>query len=347
MSFKVVMTIDYSGIEQFIERHRQEFRRMGAKYLFQPCHNEEEIIAAAHDADALITVAFMQPMTRKVISGLKSCKLIQSEGAGYEGVDIEAATEYGICVANSPDYCIEEVSDHAMALILACSRQAVRLNNAVKAGKWLPATVDSEIRSQIWPRLSRLKGQTLGLVGFGRIPRALLPKAQAFGLRVIVHDPYMPPDSVKKFGVQLVGLNQLFQESDFISIHAALTDKTRHLIGQEQFENIKKTAWIINTARGPIIDELALRRALQEGKLAGAALDVTDPEPVAMDNPMLKMDNVIFTAHVGAISPDSWAEFWLRPIEEVGRIMKGQWPRCLINPEVKERYERKWGQMRS
>jgi D-3-phosphoglycerate dehydrogenase len=346
MSFKVVMTIDYTGIEEFIEQHKRDFKKMGADYSFQPCHSEDEVIAAAHDADALITVAFMQPMTRKVMEGLSRCKLIQSEGTGYEGVDIEAATELGICVANSPDYCMEEVSDHAMALILACSRQVVRLSSAVKAGKWLPATVDSEIRSQIWPRLSRLRGQTLGLIGLGRIPRALLPKAQAFGLRVIAYDPYLPSKVAEDAGVELVDLNQLLRESDFVSVHAALTDETRHMMGQEQFDRMKPTAWIINTARGPVVDELALCEALKDGKLAGAALDVTDPEPIAPDNPMLKMDNVIVTAHVGAVSPNSWAEFWLRPIEEVGRIMRGEWPRCLVNPEVKERFVQKWGPVR-
>jgi D-3-phosphoglycerate dehydrogenase / 2-oxoglutarate reductase len=346
MSFRVVMTVDYGGIDEFIARHKTEFYKMGAEYTFRPCHTEDEVIAAAHEADALITVSFMQPITRKIMENLTQCRLIQSEGAGIEGVDIKTATELGICVANSPDYCTEEVSDHAMALILACSRQVVRINNAVKAGKWLPATIDAEIRSEIWPKLARLRGKTLGFVGLGRIPRALLPKVQAFGMRVIAFDPKVTSESVRQLGVELVELNRLFQESDFITIHAALTDETKHMIGQGQFNSMKRTAWLINTARGPVVDESALCDALRAGKLAGAALDVTDPEPIASNSPLLKMDNVIITAHVGAISPESWAEFWLRPIDEIGRIMRGEWPRCLVNPEVKERFMQKWGPMK-
>jgi len=313
MDFKVAMTIGYSGIDQYIEQHKKEFARMGAEYIFQPCQNEDEIVTVGRDVDALITVSFMQPMTRELMGKLSRCKFIQSMGVGYESVDVQAATELGICIANVPDYCLEEVSDHAMALILTCSRRVV---------------------------------QTLGLIGLGRIPRTMVPKAKGFGLRVLAYDPYIPPNTAKEIGVDLVDLDQLLGESDFVSLHAALTDDSKHLMGRSEFDKMKPSAYFINTSRGPIVDEKALYDVLKAGNIAGAALDVTDPEPMAADNPMLKLDNVIITAHVGAISPDSWTEFWLRPIEEVGRIMNGEWPRCLVNPDVKEKYTQKWGPLK-
>lgn len=183
--FKVVKTVNYPGVPP----DEGIFQQVGAEFTTQACNTTEEIIAAARDADALITLGTFQRFDRSVLKELKKCRLISSLGIGYEGIDIEAATEYGICVANVPDYCLEEVSDHAMALILGCARKFLQLDKAVRQGKW-DSVERPAIRYGIWPPMFPLRGQTLGLIGFGRIPRTLVPKAKGFGLRIIAYDPY-------------------------------------------------------------------------------------------------------------------------------------------------------------
>lgn len=338
MEFKVVMTIEFPGIPP----DEDVFNQLRAIFTKIPCHSEEEIIAAAHDADAVITIATVQSFPRKVIEKLSKCRIISSVGIGYEGIEVKAATDHGILVVNTPDYCLEEVSDHTMALILACARKLLPQDQAVRAGKW-NSLERPEIRFKIWPPMSRLRGQALGLIGFGRIPRTLVPKAKGFGLRVIAYDPYVPSSIAEAQGVGLVDLSDLLRQSDYLSIHAALTPETRHLLGLEQFKQMKPTAYLINTARGGIVDEQALYLALSQGHIAGAGLDVLDPEPPQPDNPLLKLDNVVITAHAAHYSDQSVIELRRRPVEEVIRVLKGEWPLGLVNPEVKEIYLSKWG----
>jgi D-3-phosphoglycerate dehydrogenase len=202
---------------------------------------------------------------------------------------------------------------------------------------------DPEIQRNIWPRMSRLRGQTLGLIGFGRIPQALVPKAKGFGLRVIAYDPYVPPSVFEALGVERVGLDQLLAESDIVSLHSALTAETKHILSLEQLKKMKPTAYLINTARGALIDQRALYIALTEGYLAGAALDVTEPEPISANDPLLKLDNVIITAHSAHFSIPAYLELTRRPGEEVARVFKGEWPIGLLNPQVKEKYNQRWG----
>jgi D-3-phosphoglycerate dehydrogenase len=342
MDFKVVMTVEFPGIPP----DEDIFRLQGAKFSKIPCRSEEEIIAAAHDADAIITIATVQSFPRKVIEKLDRCRIISSIGIGYEGIEVGAATDHGIMVVNTPDYCLEEVSDHAMALILACARKLLPQDQAVRAGKW-NSLERPDIRFKIWPPMSRLKGQTLGLIGFGRIPRTLVPKAKGFGLKIMAYDPYVSTNIAKDLEVELVDLTYLLQHSDFISIHAALTPETKHMLGLEQFKQMKPTAYLINTARGGIIDEQALYQALSQGYIAGAGLDVLDPEPPPHDNPLFKLSNVIITAHAAHYSDQSVLELRRRPVEEIIRVLKGEWPLGLVNPEVKEAYLRKWKNLRN
>jgi D-3-phosphoglycerate dehydrogenase len=306
------------------------------------CTTEDEIIAAAHDADAIIGVATFQTFSRKVIERLTKCRLILSMGIGYDNVDLEAATEHGILAANVPDYCLEEVSDHAMALILASTRKIVKLSRTVEEGGW-KTEPDPGIQWDIWPKMSRLRGQTLGLVGFGRIPRTLVPKAKGFGLRVIAYDPYVPPSVFEALGVERMELDQLLAESDIVSLHSALTAETKHMLGLEQLKKMKPTTYLINTARGALIDQKALYTALTGGYLSGAALDVTEPEPISADDPLLELDNVIITAHSAHFSIPAYLELTRRPGEEIARVFKGEWPIGLLNPQVKERYNQRWG----
>jgi len=306
------------------------------------CMSEDEILEIAKDADAIIGVATFQPFSRRVIEGLTKCRFIQSMGIGYDQLDVAAATEHGILAANIPDYCLEEVSDHAMALILACTRRIVKLNETVKGGGW-KGEPDPDIQKEIWPKMSRLKGQTLGLLGFGRIPRTLVPKAKGFDMRIISFDPYIPDDLFADLGVEKVDLDQLLKESDILSLHSALTSETQSMLGLEELKKMKPSAHIINTARGGIVDGQALYTALKDGIIAGAAADVSEPEPIRPDDPLLTLDNYILTAHSAHFSIPAFMELTQRPAIEIIRVFKGEWPVGLLNPDVKEKYREKWG----
>jgi len=338
MGYKVVMTLfRYPGLPQ----NEAEYKRLNAEFLKVPCSTEEEIIEAVREADVAVTA--MQPYTRRVIESMEKCRLISVIGIGYEGVDIRAATERGVLVSNVPYYCLDEVADHAMALILACNRRLVRIHQAVREGKW-DSLEKPHIRYNIMPGLHRLRGQTLGLIGFGNIARTLVPKARGFGLDIIAYDPYVPRElMMAHFGVEKVGLEELLRRSDFISIHAALTEENRKMLGREQFRMMKPTAYVINTARGGIIDEEALIEALKEGRIAGAALDVTDPEPPTIDNPLLKMDNVILTAHTAQFSEEAIADMRRMVEENIFSVLRGELPPGLINRDAVAAYRRRFG----
>jgi len=312
------------------------------EFIRHNCTTEEEIIETARDADVVIGVATFQNFSRKVIEGLEKCRFIMSIGIGFDNLDLAAATEKGILAANVPDYCLEEMSDHAMALILALTRKITKLDRTVKEGGW-KAEPDPDIQRNVWPAMSRLRGQTLGVIGFGRVPRTLIPKAKGFGLRVVACDPYVDASVFESLGVEGMELDQLLAESDIVSLHSALTPETRHLLGKEQLRKMKPTAYLINTARGGLLDHEALHEALTTGCLAGAALDVTDPEPIDPGSPLLKLDNVIITAHSAHFSIPAFIELINRPANEVARVFRGEWPVGLLNPQAVEKYTQRWG----
>ena len=344
MAFKVVQLLELPDMPDYSEMFRQAGVEVELAKKIDPIPlTEDQIIAAVGDADAAIAGTTVQPFSRKVFKSLSNFKFIMSIGIGYDNLDVQAATELCILAANIPDYCLEEVSDHTMALILACTRRIVQLDGIVKQGGW-KSLAEPHIQSDIWPNLSRLRGQTLGLIGLGRIPQALVPKAQGFGLRIIAFDPYIAPDIFQELGVEQVNLEQLLTQSDIVSIHVPVTPETRHLLGLEQLKQMKPTACLINTARGPIVDHEALYTVLSQGGISAAAVDVTDPEPLPPDSPLLNLDNIIITAHCAGISPMSSAELLRRPGEEVIRLVRGEWPVGLLNPQVKEKYRQKWAQ---
>ncbi len=342
-SFKVVLPLALGGES---EKYPGKFRELGAEFVSQRCESDDEFIALARDADAIITVGSIRPVPRKIMENLENCRLISNTQIGYDSIDIAAAAERGILVTNVPDYCVEEVSDHAMALILACSRRIVQLNQAAKKGQWGLSASGIKIQQGIWPKMTKLQGQTLGLLGLGKVSRALVPKAKGFKLRVIAYDPYVSPEVAQQMGVELVDRKRLLKESDFLSVHAALTPETRYIMNAEAFNQMKPTACLINTARGGFVDEAALYQALKKGKITMAALDVADPEPPDPKSPLLAMDNVISTAHSAFFSPASEAERWHRPVEEIARVMRGEWPRAIVNPQAKEKYIARWGAMK-
>jgi D-3-phosphoglycerate dehydrogenase / 2-oxoglutarate reductase len=275
----------------------------------------EDILAVARDADAvLVTYAKLDaPLLRQ----LTRCKAIGRFGLGVDNIDIKTASKLGISVNYVPDYCMHEVSDHAMALLLALARKIPLSNKLVQAGRWeMPPVVP----------IHRLVGRVLGLVGFGNIPRALAPKAKAFGLRVLTHDPYVAPDVLTAAGVEGVSFDRLLELSDFVSIHAPLLPATRSLFNADTFRKMKKGAFLINTARGPLVDEDALVAALDAGQLGGAALDVVTTEPPARDSKLLGRDNVILTPHTAFYSVEALAELQSKCAADVAQVLSGEKP---------------------
>jgi len=311
----------------------------GAQLVPAPIWSEEDIIKYAAEADAAI-VAATDPYTQRVIQTLKKCKILSRMGIGYNNIDVEEATRQGIPVAVVLDASVHEVSDQAMAFLLAFSRRLFPLTQAVRKGIWKPGSAEIiKARGQMF----RLNAQTLGLVGVGRIGSRMCPKARAFGLRVLAYDPYLSAQELQQKGAEKVDFDQLLRESDYISIHAPLSSETQGMFGREEFRKMKPTAVIINTARGAIIDEKALHQALAEGTIAGAGLDVCEPEPPLADNPLFQLEQVLITGHSAFFSRSSMLELQQKATQAVIAALRGQWPAVLVNPKVKEQKNRRIG----
>jgi D-3-phosphoglycerate dehydrogenase len=275
----------------------------------------EDILAVARDADAVLVTYAKLP--GELLRQLGRCQAIGRFGLGVDNIDIAAAASLGMTVTYVPDYCMQEVSDHAMALLLALVRKVPLSNKLVQSGRWeVPPVVP----------IHRLSGRVLGLVGFGNIPRALAPKAKAFGLGVVTHDPYAAPAMLAEAGVEGVGFDALLGMSDFVSIHAPLLPATRGLFSGDVFRKMKKGALLINTARGPLVDEDALIAALDSGHLGGAALDVVAVEPLAKDSRLLGRDNVILTPHTAFYSVEALEELQTKCATDIARVLSGEKP---------------------
>lgn len=344
MAMKVVDILGLSALVDYVEMAKKAGIdiQLAQNFCSLKESTEAEVIKAIGDGHVVIGQALFQPFSRKVLASCKNLKLIISAGVGYDRLDVEAASELGIMAANMPDLYIEEVSDHTMALILVCTRRICQVNHIVKTIGWKEQP-DPYIGSEVWPKMSKLRGSILGLIGFGRIPQTLVPKAKGFGMKIIAYDPYASKDVFKKFKVKSVDLDTLLAESDIVSVHAPRNKETEHMLSLEQFKKMKPTACLVNTARGAVVDHNALYTALIEGIISAAAVDVTEPEPINPDNPLLKLDNFIVTAHSAAYSYHFNPGLSLRPGEEIIRIARGEWPIGLVNPGVKETYQRKWG----
>jgi len=306
-----------------VEIEKEILSEINPEFILAYCHTEDEVIEAAKDADGIINQ--YAPITRRVVESLKRCKVIARYGVGVDNIDIETAIKYGIIVANVPDYCIDEVSTHAMALVLACARGIALLNSKIKDKKW-----DFTLAKPLF----RTKGKILGLFGLGKIARAVAQKASGFGLKIIAYDPYVCKVDED---IKLVEFSQLLSDSDFISIHSPLTDKTRHSFGENELKKMKKTAYLINTSRGPIVDEKALYQTLKNRWIAGAALDVMEKEPPDWNNSLLQLDNLIITPHISFYSEESYVELKTKAAKAVLFVMKGELPPAFVNPQVAKR----------
>ncbi len=272
-------------------------------------------------ADAILVNLF--PMTAEVIEGLPKCRVISRYGVGYDNVAVEAATRRGIWVAFVPDYCFEEVADHALALLLGCIRKIGYKDRMIREGRW------NLHKDQ---PCHRIEGRTLGILGYGNAAHTLLRKVSGLGFgRLLMCDPYVRASTIKAAGALPVDLPTLLAESDYISVHVPLTTETRHMIGRPELARVKRGAILVNTARGPVLDEGAVADALRDGRLGAAGLDVFEEEPLPADSPLRKLDNVIFTDHAGWYSEESVVELKTKAARNAAAVLAGGRPLYPVN----------------
>lgn len=314
MSDKIIVITDCDHPSVDIERDVLE--KQGFIVRLEQCRTEEDVIEKCQDAIGLINQ--YAPLTKKVLSSLPNCKMIVRYGVGVDNINLNAAVEAGIQVCNVPDYGIEEVSDHAIALIFNLVRKIQLLSNSVKKNQW-----DFQISRPI----PRIKDLTLGVVGLGRIGSTTVRKALGLGWNVIGFDH----KEVSIPGLEQVSFNKLIEKADIISIHIPLDESTYHLFNQETFKKMKKSAFIINTARGPIIDQKALFEALKQGEISGAGIDVLEKEPPDINDPLFSLDNVILTPHSAWYSEQASYDLKRKAAEEVVNVIKGSEPRNPVN----------------
>ena len=323
MTFTVLVT-DYTWPSLAIER--DVLRAVGAELLVAQHGDEAELIQLAPQCDAILTN--WKQVTAPVLDAARHCLIVSRYGIGVDNIAVDHATQLGIPVTNVPDFCLDEASEHTMALLLACARQVVTYATATRNGVWQVNTGHP---------VPRLRGQTLGVIGYGNIARALIPKALGFGLKVLVYTPRLVAGALAAFGPDCTATNDLtvlLSTSDYISIHVPLTHETRGMIDSKALRLLKPTAYLINTSRGAIIDETALSTALTEGWFAGAALDVLIQEPPPPDHPLLARENVTVTPHVAFYSEVAVASVRQKAAEHVAQVLRKEVPTHILNEQV-------------
>ena len=321
-NWKVLIT-DYAWAS--IEPERQVLAEIGAELIAAETGEEAELLTLAPTMDGILTC--WKPVREPVIAAAKKCQIIGRCGIGLDNIDVEAATEHGIVVTNVPAYCMDEVSAHAMGLLLACARKIPRFDRNVRKGTW---------DQNIGPAMRRIRGKTLGVIGFGRIARSIVPKAKAFGLTINVCSPRTDPALIQQHGAQKVSFSELLATSDFITIHAPLTPETQHLFSHAEFQAMKPTAILINTARGGIVDTAALTAALRNAEITGAGLDVLETEPPDESEELLTLDNVVVTPHAAFMSEESILDLEVAAATCVVQVLTGKLPESVVNPSVLE-----------
>ena len=322
--FRVAM-IDYDY--ESLDAIAKPIEDAGGEFVARNCRTLGQAIEFAQGAQGVI-IQYLGPASDRMFTEVEGLKVVARMGIGLDPIDVESATRHGVCVVHVPSYCEDEVSDQVMALLLSCARKTVFFRDHVKDGKW-DFNEGRPIR--------RLRGRTLGLVGFGKIPRALVPKAKAFGLDVVTYDPFVTREAAEAEGVRSVELDALLAESDFVSIHCPLVDATREMFNSETFARMKPTAILINTSRGPIVNEADLAEALKTGRIAAAGLDVMVKEPPDADNPLPGLDNVVLSPHIGFYSEESLVDLQTKAGLYTAQVLRGERPAGLANPDVLER----------
>jgi D-3-phosphoglycerate dehydrogenase len=308
-----------------VEQERRAVESAGGTLIDAQTTDEQELCKVCRDADGVLTVR--AAITRRVIDAMERCQIIVRYGIGVDTVDIPAATSRGILVANVPDYCIDEVSDHALTLLLMLNRQMIPAIALARQDRWVMSNM---------PPVHRLRGQICGLVGCGKIGSLLAGKVAQLGMRVVIHDPYLNESRCREMGAELVSFDALLARSDFISLHAPLNEETHYLFGEAAFGKMKSTAFVINTSRGGLIDEAALLAALDAGKIAGAGLDVLESETAVtpVRTTLVNHPKIIVTPHTAWLSVEARATLQLRAIEQTLACLRGETPYGLINREL-------------
>ncbi len=318
---KKVLITDY--VWPNLDAEREILEAAGVELVVAPDGSEETLSALATDVDAIM-FCFVS-VTGKVLRSAPKCVVASRYGIGVDNVDIATATELGIVVTNVPDYCIDEVADHAIGMVLALNRRLGQHDQLVKKGGWADLKLNQSMK--------RMREATLGIVGFGRIGRAVAARGSVFCGKVVAYDPLIE-SGTNIDGVECVSFDDLIRESDFITVHVPLMPSTENMIGAAELEAMKDDAIVINCARGGLIDEMALAHALASGQIGGAGLDVLEPAPPPDDHPLLALDNVIITPHTAFFSQASTVELEVRTAREVVRVLNGERPENFINPEV-------------
>ena len=324
--FKIITAAGAATAGGGYEFEMEALEGMDVDIVEGPVGSEDAFIAAAKDADAIYAKGGM-PITKKIIDSLARCRVIALGSVGVDYVDVVAATARGIPVTNCPDTFIAEVADHAMALLLAGHRRVMEQDRMVREGRW------KEGRPALL-KIPRLMGLTLGFIAFGHVPRAVAMRAKAFGLRLMAYDPYIEEMVMHEYGVLPSTLSEVLQQSDFVSMHAPATPEARGMLKEKHFAQMKKSAIFINTGRGPTVNEAALIKALQEGWIAHAALDVLEQEPPSPDNPLLRMGNVTLSPHNASATGRFDPARKRRVGQELALALTGKWPMSCVNPVV-------------
>ncbi len=293
----------------------------------------EQLIEHCHDADALLVPG--AHFTREVIDHLEHCRALVRYGVGYDTIDVPAASDHNLVVVNIPDFCLPEVANHALALLLDCAKKITRQDKWMRTGAWGDRATG--YRAPFLSPMGPIHGETVGLVGFGQIAREFHRRLVPLDVRVIAYDPYVPADRAAALGVEMMSLEDVMRQSDYISIHTPLLPETQHMINAAMIALMKPTAYLINTSRGPVVDEAALIAALQDGKIAGAGLDVFEVEPLPKDSPLMAMENVVLVPHTASYADMTFAIMHRRVGEEAARALRGQMPNTPVNPQIKPR----------
>ncbi len=322
----IIARVERAAIAAPLSDEAEVIRKAGIELMDIDAATEDEVIAKTKDADVVFIVRTQ--FTRRVFENLPKLRAVIRCGVGYDNVDVDAATDNRVLVVNVPDFCFEEVSSHAIVLIIACAKKLVQLDHTAKTAGWKASRQLLDPMGSIW-------GQTLGIVGCGNIGRMTARKAKCFGLNVIGSDPYVDPNLAQESGITLKSLPEVMRESDYVSLHPCLNQETFHLIGEKELALMKPSAYLINTSRGSVVDEPALIRALKDKKIAGAGLDVFEKDPIDPDNPLLKMGQVIVTPHSASYCEASFKRLRISVGEEAVRVAQGKWPKNVVNKDVK------------
>jgi D-3-phosphoglycerate dehydrogenase / 2-oxoglutarate reductase len=323
MPFTCVVT-DH-GYEN-LEPEERVLRPIGVELVDASGRDRASLRKALAAADAVLSQYLA--IDAETIRVMARCLAVVRYGVGFDSVDLAAATEAGICVANVPDYGTQEVALHAMALLLAVHRRLSQYDAETRQGRWIEGP-------DVVPRIHRMSGRTLGIVGLGRIGKAVAALAAPLGLHVLAYDPYVTRTAAIEAGAVLVDYATLLRQSDFVTFHTPLNAETRHLLSEAEIRLMKPDAVLVNTSRGAVVDTAALARALREGRLAGAGLDVFEGEPLSPQHPLRSTPNTLLTPHVAWYSQESEQALKRMAAEEVARVARGEWPRSVVNPEVR------------